>query len=141
MIEIGKRRTVVVKTRETGTKKLVPKQDEHGQPVTKLVSDNVYRVTREELGGQFGRDKHRKLVVGLVDGDVLSLRPQGTRQEVAMEIKDLYRYLLRCAAAKKVLEKARQRKITRQAQRERAKIARVDRKLRNSSVKPQDCVQ
>lgn len=132
MIEIGTRRTVVVKTRDKATRKLVPKFDELSRPVTKTVSDRVRRVTREELGGQFGPDKHRKLVVELVEGDLLTLRPQGTRQEVTMEIKDVYRYLLRCAAAKKVLEKARERKIAKQARKERERIARADRKFRAS---------
>ena len=138
MNEIGKRRTRYAKTRDKKTGKLVIKLDEQGRPVCRTLSDNVFRVTRDELGGQFGKDKRRKLVIGLVDGDIISLRPQGTRQEVTLKLEDVYRFALRCMAQRKVLEKARDRKINLQAQRERAKIARYDRKIKKTAIKLQN---
>jgi len=133
MIEIGKRRIRQVKTRDKKSGKLVQKFDALDQPITTVVSDKVLRVTREELGGAFGKDKRRKLVVGLEAGDVITLRPQGTRQLVQLKLVDVYRFALRCSAQRKVLEKARERKITKQAQRERAKIARYDRKIKRQA--------
>jgi hypothetical protein len=50
----------------------------------------VSRVTREELGGEFGPDQHRQLVVTLEPGDVICFRPKGTRQSVRAPAAWLY---------------------------------------------------
>lgn len=114
MIEIGQKKTRVKKTRLRG--KLVPLLDDHKQPVTELVAAEVSRVTRGVLDGQFGRDKRRKLVVTLRDGDLLELRPQGTRQASRLSLFDIYRMMLRHEANVRQLEKARKRKTQRQLQ-------------------------
>lgn len=130
MIEIGSKKQRVVKKRHKG--KLVPVIGPDGQAETKLVANEVVRVTHGELGGHFGRDKRRKLVVALRDGDVLELRPQGTRQVSRMLLTDLYGYMLRCEANRRHLERARQRKTAKAIQREAARIKRMERKLRKS---------
>ena len=90
----------------------------------------VFRVTREQLGGQFGPDKNRRLVVGLLDGDVITLRPEKTRQALTITAVDLYRFAIRCKAQRASLEKATKVKAKKQEQRERAVIRRADAKMR-----------
>jgi len=136
MIEIGKQKTKAVRYRvkvvDNGTikYKLHTRTEPSGEAVTRVTSDEVWRVTREVLGGAFGRDRARKLVVGFVAPDLLSLRPQGTRQEVKLQLVDVYRFALRCAANRKQLELARVRKEKKDRERERRRIADADRRLR-----------
>lgn len=60
----------------------------------------VRAVTLEELGGQFGSDKRKRLVVTLDIGDTITMRPSGTRRAVAGTATDIYRFLIRCANMK-----------------------------------------
>lgn len=108
MIEIGKQKEIVARHKVGG--KLVPVTDEHGKQVTKTISSEVWRVTRNTLGHGYGPDSKRKLVVGLINGDVLVLKPLKTRQVVTVELKAVYGWLLRNKALKAQLEKARARK-------------------------------
>jgi len=127
MIVIGSKKLRAVKKRHNG--KLVPVFDERDQPVTRLVASEVVRVTREPLGGCYGRDKRRRLVVALRDGDLLELRPEGTRQASSMKLSDVYAYMLRCAANIRVLERARKRKASKSRQRESARMRRAEKRL------------
>jgi hypothetical protein len=90
---------------------------------TKIVSDQVHRVTRATLKGHFGRDKDRKLVVGLEAGDLLTLRPQGTHQQVAVEIMKIYEWVIHCRAMNAHMNRMRERKAAKQQ-------ARIERRLR-----------
>lgn len=128
MIEIGKTRIVPVRTKSGG--KLFTVYDEQDKPVTKVVASEVCRVTRETLGGNFGTDQNRRLVVSLKAGDILSLRPQGTRQEVTVALKDVYRWAIQARANRALLEKARAAKARKQELRIERKRAAEDRKLR-----------
>lgn len=130
MIEIGTTKLVTVKVKNKRTGKLEPKTGPDGKPETKLKESNVWRVTRETLGGNFGIDRHRRLVVGLVAPDQIVFRPQGTRQEVRINIIDAYRIAIQRRANIALLERARERKLVVQRQREARAIARADRKLR-----------
>lgn len=58
----------------------------------------VCAVTREPLGGAFGPDKKCRLHASLQAGDLIVLRPVGTRRPVWAEAKDVYRWLLTCQA-------------------------------------------
>jgi hypothetical protein len=51
------------------------------------------------LGGQFGRDRKRRLVVKLATGDVITMRLLASprTRTVSGTAQDIYRYLLRCA--------------------------------------------
>lgn len=89
-------------------------------------------VTREELDGSFGSDRGRKLVVSLDAGDLVSIRPHGTRRTIQVRAVDLFRFALRCAASRVTLEKARVRKERMSVVRERRAIAAADRKLTQS---------
>jgi hypothetical protein len=98
-----------------------------------LVPSPVRAVTVGELGGAFGSDKHRKLILSCEAGDVVVIRPQGTQRPLSMTAVDIYRYMLRNEANKVVMEKARIRKQKLIDSRLSAKIARADRKLRDEA--------
>lgn len=132
MIEIGKIKIVPVRKRVAAEGKVTFYKSigPDGQPETKVSADEVWRQTREELGGQFGRDRKRKLVVGLVAVDQLVLYPKGTRQEVRVNLSDIYLWALRNRALRAQLERAREKKERLKARRERRAIAAADRRLR-----------
>ena len=134
MIEIGHQKEIAVRRRENG--KLVPVYDSLNNPVIKVVSSEVWRVTRSTLGPGYGPDSKRKLVVGLVNGDVLMLSPKGTRQSVSVELKAIYGWLLRNKALRQQLEKARKRKGVLQTRRTSRQIKRMERKLRQPIKTP-----
>jgi hypothetical protein len=133
MIEIGKTKIVPVRTRTKGKDGKVKFHIKHGpdgQPETKVVNADVWRVCRDPLGGLYGRDKHRRLVVGLVAVDQIILYPQGTRQEVRVNLKDIYAWALRSRALRSQLERARERKDKLKAARERRALDAAERRLR-----------
>lgn len=133
MIEIGKPKVVTVRTRvKDGNGKVTFYKviGADGQPETKAVNDEVWRICREPLGGQFGRDKRRKLVAGLVAIDQLVLYPHRTRQEVRVNLADVYAWALRSRAQRAQLERARERKEKLKAARERRQIASADARLK-----------
>jgi hypothetical protein len=68
----------------------------------------VYRATRGSLGYHHGTDRGRQPVVALVDGDLVSLRPKGTRRPAKMvSLFDIYDMAIRLEAQRAALEKAR----------------------------------
>ncbi len=87
--------------------------------------------TKAVLGGNYGPDKNKALVVSLRDGDVIAFRPLGRtkKAEVTIEAKDVYAVCLRYAANKRHLEKARNKKTAVAARRLAAKIRREDKKI------------
>lgn len=99
------------------------KQFGHERPLRKsdgeierMVDSPARAVTRDVLGAAFGLDKARRLVVSLERGDLVCLRPSGTRRVYRCEAKDLFHWLLRCEANRLTLERARDKK-QRKAQR------------------------
>jgi len=130
MIEIGKTRIVHVRKRDKATHKLVPQFDEQDNPITKIIAREIWAVTKKTLDGHFCRDSGRKLVVGLVDGDLLTLYPKGTRQKVSVKLSTVYSFCLRSAALSSQLEKARKRKEAKTRQRQNRRIQYAEQKLR-----------
>jgi hypothetical protein len=63
--------------------------------VTELLKP-VYRVTVGALDGSFGPDRGRRLVAGFAPGDLIEIRPQGTRRTERVSLLDVYRYAVRC---------------------------------------------
>lgn len=113
MIEIGKKRTKVMRVLikdATGKRTFKPRIGADGQPETVLVANEPVRVTVGTLDGHFCRDRGRKLVVVLKDGDILQLRPQGTRQAAAASLFDIYAWMLRTAADHAKMAKLREAK-------------------------------
>jgi hypothetical protein len=92
----------------------------------------IWRQTREELGGRFGLDKRRRLVVGLVAPDMIVMYPKGTRQRVAVELKQVYFDALYREALVKHLERARARKAKLKEVRARRRMAAAERRLRKA---------
>jgi len=137
MIEIGKTKIVPVRHRvvKDGKATFHKVVGPDGQPEVKVVNADVWRICRDTLGGMYGRDKHRKLVAGLVAVDQLVLYPQGTRQEVRVNLKDIFTWALRNRANRAQLERARERKDKLKAAKERRSIANADRRLRLASRK------
>ena len=133
MNEIGINRTVPVKTVQIvdGKRKLVLKMD-NGQPVYRTESAEVWRVTRNELDGSFGRDRGRKLVVGFVAPDLVVLYPKGTRQRIALPLDEIYRIALVRKANIIRMAELRVRKVRKQQQRANRRNAVQERRFRNS---------
>jgi len=71
-----------------------PVRDQAGAVIAQVPSP-VAAMTRDELGGQFGKDRRRRLAVTLADGDVIVMRPTGTRREVSATAQDIYRFMIR----------------------------------------------
>lgn len=133
MLEIGKPVTRPVRIRIDG--KLRPKLGIDGQPETVSRPRNTWRVTKDtlgDLGRDFGVDGKRKLAVGLLAGDILALRPYGTRQEVQVSLANVYRYALRRKAALELLHTASEAKQRKAVLRECHKLRRQEAKFRQS---------
>ena len=126
MIEIGKKRLqkirVMSKTPE-GKRVFTPKLGPDGQVETKLVANEPVRITKGCLDGCFCRDSGKRLVVTLKDGDVLHLRPQGTRQVASATLASVYGWMLRSAADSARMAKLREKKAAKA-------IKRAERSLR-----------
>ena len=99
--------------REFGHK--VPLRGDNGE-LTGLQERPAVRVTRNGLSGGYGPDSGRKLVVSLMDGDLIVFRPKGTRQRKAVSAFDLYSYVHRvevAALARAKREAAKERRAAR----------------------------
>lgn len=70
----------------------------------------VRRMTLGALSYGFGSDTGRKLAVSLSNGDVLILRPAGTRREETISLFDVYRYAITCRVNASRMEKLRAKK-------------------------------
>jgi len=123
MIEIGINRIRAMRKRDKTSGKLLAIFGADDKPLTKIVSDEVWRVTRGTLTGRYGRDRDRKLVVGFVQGDLLALRPQGTRQQVEVDLMEVYQWVLHRKATTAHMLKLRERKAAKTQ-------ARIERRLR-----------
>mgnify|MGYP003349341810 CR=1 FL=1 len=55
----------------------------------------VRRVTRDTLDGSHGPDRGKRIVVTLLPGDVIELRPERTRRGETISLADVYAYALR----------------------------------------------
>jgi hypothetical protein len=112
MIEIGFKRERAVRVAEhvDGKRRLVAKRNADGTVQTKTVASEVTRITRGTLDGHFGRDSGRRLVVTLRDGDILELRPQGTRHALRAVFKDIFAWMHRSKAESTKMARLRERK-------------------------------
>lgn len=78
---------------------------------------SVTRLTLEGLDHCHGSDRGRRLVVTLAYGDLIVIRPAGTRRPKTVRIADVYSYAIRCEANKTRMEKLRERKAALEARR------------------------
>jgi hypothetical protein len=65
------------------------------------------RVTRGALCAQFGPDRGRRLVASFEPGDLVTIRPAGTRRAETVSLFDVYRFAIRVRSNREHLEKAR----------------------------------
>lgn len=70
----------------------------------------IHRVTRGALDRTHGPDSGRKLVITLEIGDLIVLRPYGTRRPEKLDAFDAYQYALKRRVNCERLEKAREKK-------------------------------
>ncbi len=59
---------------------------------------HIRRLTRGALDGSYGTDRGRQLVAELQPGDLLVMRPHGTRRPVKVSLFDVYRFAVKCRA-------------------------------------------
>jgi hypothetical protein len=98
-----------------------PVRDGDGKIIGKADSP-VCAVTRDELGGQFGRDRHHRLILTCAAGDVIEMRPTKTARTVTGTATDVYRFLLTNAArAALTRQKEYSKTMTRKAARRKAR--------------------
>lgn len=106
-----------------------PVRDDAGNVIEQIPSP-VQAITRASLDGSFGVDRNRRLVVSLTDGDLITIRPAGTRRSYSARACDVLRFIIQGQARSRQLERARiakERKAVRlAAERQR----RAERKLR-----------
>ena len=133
MITIGQQRLAPVRRRIPGTKKFERVKDSAGGTMSKVRLDEVWRQTRGELGPTYGRDKRRRLVIGLVAPDLLVFYPKGTRQRITVEIKRVYYEALYHLAVSRQLERARARKIRLRELRAKRRLESMERRLRKKA--------
>lgn len=73
------------------------------------------RVTRGALDHRYGPDKGRLLVAELAPGDLLTLRPHGTRRPETVSLFDVYAWAIRCRVNRERSERLRARTERRKA--------------------------
>lgn len=105
-----------------------PTRDGDGN-ITGEQSSPVKARTIDPLGGNYGPDRAKRLIVTLAAGDVINVRPERTQRAESITAKDLYAYLLRVKAQKGLMEKARAAKVRKQERLSRERIARADRRM------------
>jgi len=74
-----------------------PVRDGRGT-IVRTIPSPVCAITRNELGGQFGRDRKRRVIFTLEAADVVAMRPAGTTRTLRVEARDMYRWALQAAA-------------------------------------------
>ncbi len=88
-------------------------------------SRGVTRLTADALDGTHGKDRGRRLVCALEFGDLLTLRPHGTRRSKTVRLADVYSYAIRCEANRSKMEKLRERLKKKQEAAARRKSRRI----------------
>lgn len=105
-----------------------PVRDNNGNAISSKPSP-LRAVTVNKLGGSFGLDHNKRLIVTLDAGDLIILRPERTTRPVAVAAKDVYRFALMCKANLANLEKARAAKARRAERLAARRIAAAERRL------------
>lgn len=88
----------------------------------------VARITRGALDGFFGPDRGRRLVCAFEVGDLLTIRPAGTRRKETVSLLDVYRFAITRRVNCERLEKARSKKAGKAARLAELRITRAARR-------------
>lgn len=91
--------------------------------------DKVRRITVAGLDGSFGTDRDKRLVVSLLKGDLIEVRPERTQRAETIRASDLFRILIQRRVALGNLERARVRKEAKARRREAQSIRRAEKRL------------
>lgn len=86
-------------------------------------------ITRGTLPPSFGPDRGRRLVVSLEAGDLVVIRPAGTRRRYSAGAVDVLSWMLRSQANAAALAKARDRKARKASRLAAARQARAEKRL------------
>jgi microcompartment protein CcmL/EutN len=103
----------------------------------------VKRKTGTTLGGSYGTDSGRVLVVSIIPnphGDLIEIKPLGvsSKRSERVTVEDVYRWALRNRVARQTLERCRL-KLEKQRERRAAESReRAERKLRSAARKDRD---
>lgn len=107
--------------------------------ITGHIEAPVKAITVDPLGGAFGADKERRLIVILESGDVIRFKLQGSPRSITVLAKDAYRMAIDAEARKVHMARMSQRKVALQVKREAEKMRRAERafsaKLRRENEK------
>lgn len=107
-----------------------PIRDRQSKTVIGFKPAPARRITRGALGFHHGPDRGRRLVVSLVDGDLVQFRPAGTsRPPIAMTAQDLYDHVLRTQAAAAARKRAQEKRERQAAALARRRQQRAERRL------------
>lgn len=88
------------------------------------LSKSVRRSTIGSLDGTYGKDRDKRLIVSLEQGDLISLRPAKTQRPETVSLFDVYRYAMRCRLNKIQADKNAVKKAKRNEANERARLLR-----------------
>lgn len=105
-----------------------PERNEAGE-IVGFKPSPARAITFAGLSCFHGPDRGRKLVVSLEPGDLITIRPAGTRRTHQISAFDVYAFMLRSEANRLTLERARARKAKRAARLAAQRQLRAERKL------------
>lgn len=108
----------------------VPVRDDSGE-ITGMRTTEVSRMTKNTLGPHFCKDKDRRLIVSLRDGDIIAVKPErlSAKETLTITAQDLYGYMMRCHANRLNLERARAKKESKAIRLARQRQERAEKRL------------
>lgn len=106
--------------------------DEAGNLI-ELFPSPARAITRDSLPAGFGSDRGRRLIVSLEAGDLIVIRPAGTRRRYSAPAVNVLAWMLRTAANSATLERARNRKAAKARRLASQRQDRAERRLFNCS--------
>lgn len=107
---------------------LRPVRDDNGQ-VNGSKPSPPRAITIKALGGAFGCDSDKRLIVTLDTEDLITLRPERTQRPVSIAAADVYRFALMCKANLAHLERARAKKAAKAQRLANQRQARAEKRL------------
>lgn len=88
------------------------------------------KVTRRTLDRRYGRHRSLPLVVTMLEGDLIEMRPLKSPIKHTLDIFDVYQFALEREANAKRVQRLKARKVKRQARLERDRIKAAEDRLR-----------
>jgi hypothetical protein len=108
----------------------------HSRPVRDAAGEIVGQkesparaVTREALGFNHAKKYRKPVIVALEAGDIITLRPQGTRWKVSARAIDVFDWIVRSQAMSANMAKLREKKAKKAVRLAQQRQARAERRL------------